>query len=171
MQQFFSFTSWRLFTAQHVSGVFPPIIRSLMTAVAASGFTFVSWWQSCCVRGRANRPDHGLLMMGAKTPETCWAVNKRQDGKLKNCCIWLVICLNWKKCCIWLVICLNWKLNTLRCPVCYVTKYWNRTKCIDKFLGAFPKFRIATGNFVASVYLSAWNYSAPIGRIFVKLYI
>jgi hypothetical protein len=30
------------FTAQHVSGVFPPIIRSSMTAVAASGFTFVS---------------------------------------------------------------------------------------------------------------------------------
>jgi len=35
-----------------------------------------------------------LLMMGGKTPETCWAVNKRQDNKLKNCCIWLVIYLN-----------------------------------------------------------------------------
>jgi len=35
-----------LFTAQHVSGVFPPIIRNSMTAVAACGFTFVSWWQS-----------------------------------------------------------------------------------------------------------------------------
>jgi hypothetical protein len=53
LQQFFSPLSWRLFTAQHVSGVFPPITRSSMTAVAASGFTFVSWWQSCCVRGRA----------------------------------------------------------------------------------------------------------------------
>ena len=30
-----------------------------------------------------------LLMMGGKTPETCWAVNK-----LKNCCIRLVIYLN-----------------------------------------------------------------------------
>ena len=50
--------SWRLLTDQHVSGVFPPIIRSSMTAVAASGFTFVSWWQSCCVRGRAGRLDH-----------------------------------------------------------------------------------------------------------------
>jgi hypothetical protein len=39
----FQFISWRLFTAQHVSGVFPPIIRSSMAAVAASGFTFVSW--------------------------------------------------------------------------------------------------------------------------------
>jgi len=44
MQQFFSLLSWRLFTAQHVSGVFPPIIRSSTTAVAASGFTFVSRW-------------------------------------------------------------------------------------------------------------------------------
>jgi len=32
-----------------------------------------------------------LLMMGGKTPEKCWAVNKRQDNKLENCCIWLVI--------------------------------------------------------------------------------
>ena len=35
-----------------------------------------------------------LLMMGGKTPETCCAVNKRQDNKLKNCCIRLVIYLN-----------------------------------------------------------------------------
>jgi len=25
-----------------------------------------------------------LLMMGGKTPETCWALNKRQDNKLKK---------------------------------------------------------------------------------------
>jgi hypothetical protein len=35
-----------------------------------------------------------LLMTGGKTPETCWAVNKCQDNKLKNCCIRLVIYLN-----------------------------------------------------------------------------
>jgi hypothetical protein len=35
-----------------------------------------------------------LLMMGGKTPETYWAVNKRQDNKLKNFCIRLVIYLN-----------------------------------------------------------------------------
>jgi len=35
-----------------------------------------------------------LLMMGGKTPETCYAVNKRQDNNLKNCCIRLVIYLN-----------------------------------------------------------------------------
>jgi hypothetical protein len=58
MQQFFSLLSWRLFTAQHVSGIFPPIIGSSMTAVTASGFIFVSWWQSCCVRGQAGWPDH-----------------------------------------------------------------------------------------------------------------
>jgi hypothetical protein len=34
-----------------------------------------------------------LLMMGGRTPETCSAVNKRQDNKL-DCCIWLVIYLN-----------------------------------------------------------------------------
>jgi hypothetical protein len=116
MQQFFSLLSRPLFTAQHVSGVFSPIIRSSMTAVVASGFTFVSWWQSCCVCGQSGRParprtQHDyhndtkvkpeaatavieLLMMGRKTPETCWAVNKRQDNKLKNCCIRLVIYLN-----------------------------------------------------------------------------
>jgi hypothetical protein len=35
-----------------------------------------------------------LLMMGVETPETCSAVNKRQENKLENCCIWLVIYLN-----------------------------------------------------------------------------
>jgi hypothetical protein len=115
MQQFSSLLSWRLFTAQHVSGLLPPIIRSSMTAVTVSGFTFVSWWQSCCVRDRTGylawpRTQHDyhhdtkvkpetvtavieLLMMGGRTPETCWAVNKRQDNKLENCCIRLVIYL------------------------------------------------------------------------------
>jgi hypothetical protein len=35
-----------------------------------------------------------LLIMGGRTPETCSAVNKRQDNKLENCCIWLLIYLN-----------------------------------------------------------------------------
>jgi hypothetical protein len=33
-------------------------------------------------------------MIGGRTLETCWAVNKRQDNKLEHCCIWLVIYLN-----------------------------------------------------------------------------
>ena len=35
-----------------------------------------------------------LLMMGGRTPETCWSVNKRQGNKMENCCIWLMIFLN-----------------------------------------------------------------------------
>jgi len=35
--------------------------------------------------------------MGGETPETCWAVNKRHDNKLENCCIWLVIYLKSSK--------------------------------------------------------------------------
>jgi len=31
-----------------------------------------------------------LPMMGVRTPETCWAVHKRQVINLRNCCIYLV---------------------------------------------------------------------------------
>jgi hypothetical protein len=62
-------------------------------------------------RSRADRSDHDqqhcyhhaptvkpeaatavveLLKMGVRTPETCWAVHKRQLINLRNCCIWLV---------------------------------------------------------------------------------
>jgi len=41
---FSSLLSWRLFTAQYVSGNLTPIIRSSTTAVAASGFIFGAWW-------------------------------------------------------------------------------------------------------------------------------
>jgi hypothetical protein len=36
-----------------------------------------------------------LLMLRGRTPETCWAVNKRQANELKHFCIWLVIYLNY----------------------------------------------------------------------------
>jgi hypothetical protein len=36
------------------------------------------------------------------------------------------------------------------------------------FLGAFPEFHKATISFVMSVRPSAWNNSAPIGRMFIK---
>jgi hypothetical protein len=38
--------------------------------------------------------SHEPLMMGGRMPETCWAVRKRQNNKLENCCTWLVIYLN-----------------------------------------------------------------------------
>ena len=104
---FSNLLSWRLFTAQHVLGVLMPIIRSSTTAVADSGFTFVSVVIAVLlvVVGPVNRPDHDqqhcyhhaqtvipesatavveLLMMGVRKPETCWAVNKRQDNKLEK---------------------------------------------------------------------------------------
>jgi len=101
---FSSLLSWCLFTAQHVSGVLTSIIRSSTTAVAASGFTVVAWWQQCCWSW-SGRSDHDqnhcyhhapkvkpeaatavveLLMMDVRTPETCWAVNKHQDNKLEK---------------------------------------------------------------------------------------
>jgi hypothetical protein len=43
MQQILQFITRSLFTAQHVSGVLTPIIKSSTTAVAASGFTFGAW--------------------------------------------------------------------------------------------------------------------------------
>jgi len=67
------------------------------------------WWEVTSVVtdywvGDRGRPDHDqhhapkvkpeaattvveLLMMGVRTPETCWAVHKRQAINLRNCCI------------------------------------------------------------------------------------
>jgi len=52
MQQFLQFITWRLFSAQRVSGVLTPITRTSTTAVAASGFTVgrqVIKWRNCCI--------------------------------------------------------------------------------------------------------------------------
>ena len=116
MQQFFSLLSWRLFTAKHVSAFshpssgaqwlqWQPLVLpsyrddSRAVFVVGAGRPARPQKQHECHHDTKVKPEAAtavieLLVMGGKTPETCWAVNKRQDNKLENCCIWLVIYLN-----------------------------------------------------------------------------
>jgi hypothetical protein len=53
MHQSLSFTACRLNTAQHISGILMPIIRSLSTAVAASGLPVGRGGSKVVGRGRS----------------------------------------------------------------------------------------------------------------------
>jgi hypothetical protein len=67
-------------------------------AVFVAGWLVQTRTQHSCHHDTKVKPEAAtaveLLMMGGRTPKTCWAVNKCQDNKLENCCIWLVIYLN-----------------------------------------------------------------------------
>jgi hypothetical protein len=54
------------------------------------------WNHDTKVKSEAATAVIELMMMGGKTSETCWVVNKRRDNKLENCCIWLMVYL--KRC-------------------------------------------------------------------------
>ena len=84
MQQFSSLLSWPLFTAQHVSGVFRPA-RPRTTVRLSPRYEG---------KPRGCHCSHWAPDDGRENARNMLSCKHRQDNKLKNCCIRLVIYLN-----------------------------------------------------------------------------
>jgi hypothetical protein len=90
-------TNLRFVNAKQAGEIYKNIKRKLHMTIAAIWFNNKT--QHDCHHNTKVKPEAAtavteLLMKRGETPETCGAVNKRQDNKVENYCIWFVIYLN-----------------------------------------------------------------------------